>query len=246
MSHRLAGKVALVIGAGGGMGSSVPYLFAREGANVVITGRRLAPLEELAARIRPHLGEGAGEIATATGDATTAAGNDAVVRATLERFGRLDVLFCNVGDAAFGDRAIEDLDDEAWRFLLDVNLTSNFAPLRSALPELKRTRGNAIFVSASPNIRRRASPGYGAAKQALLGLTTNLAGKLSEAGVRVNCICPGAIGPSQGETDFAEPPATLNRTAHPADVGYVAVYLASDEAAWVTGQFIDIDGGASL
>lgn len=246
MAGRLAGKVALVIGAGGGMGSSTPYLFAREGANVVITGRRLTPLEELAGRIRPHLGPGSGEIACAAGDATTADGNDAVVRAAVERFGRLDVLFCNVGDAAFGDRAIEDLDDEAWRFLLDVNLTSNFAPLRSALPELRKTRGNAIFVSASPNIRRRASPGYGAAKQALLGLTTNLARRLHDDGVRVNCICPGAIGGSQGETDFTEPPAELVRTAHGADVGYAALYLASDEAAWVTGQFIDIDGGASL
>jgi len=246
VSQRLAGKVALVIGAGGGMGSSVPFLFAREGAHVVITGRRQAPLEELAARIRPHLGEGAGEIATATGDATTREGNDAVVRAAVERFGRLDILFCNVGDAAFGDRTIEGLDDDAWRFLVDVNLTSNFAPLRSALPELRKTRGNAIFVSASPAIRQRASPGYGAAKQALLGLTTNLARRLIDDGVRVNCICPGSIGASQGETDFTEPPALLSRKAHPADVGYAAVYLASDEAAWVTGQFIDIDGGASL
>ncbi|MGK2966248.1 MAG: SDR family NAD(P)-dependent oxidoreductase [Tepidiformaceae bacterium] len=246
MPGRLAGKVAVVIGAGGGMGSSVPYLFAHEGANVVITGRRPAPLEELAARIRPHLGPGAGEIATATGDATTAEGNHAVISAVLERFGRIDTLFCNVGDAAFGDRAIEDLDEDAWTFLIDVNLTSNFAPLRAALPALRESRGSAIFVSASPNIRRRASPGYAAAKQALLGLTTNLARRLADDGVRVNCICPGAIGGSQGETDFAEPPATLNRAAHGADVGYAALYLASDEAAWVTGQFIDIDGGASL
>jgi meso-butanediol dehydrogenase / (S,S)-butanediol dehydrogenase / diacetyl reductase len=243
---RLAGKTALVIGAGGGIGSSTPYLFAREGANVVLTGRRPAPLEELADRIRPLLGIGAGELDTALGDATTAVGNDEVVQATLERFGRIDILFCNVGDAAFADRRIEDLDDQAWRYLVDVNLTSNFAPLRAALPELKKSRGNAIFVSASPNVRRQASPGYAAAKQALLALTTSLAHRLRDDGVRVNCICPGAIGGSQGDSDFTELPAILNRSGRGADVGYAALYLASDEAAWVTGQFIDVDGGDSL
>jgi NAD(P)-dependent dehydrogenase (short-subunit alcohol dehydrogenase family) len=220
---RLAGKSALVIGAGGGMGSSTPYLFAREGANVMITGRRLAPLAELADRIRPLLGGGAGQLATALGDATTVVGNEEVVHAALERFGRLDILFCNVGDAAFGDRRIEDLDEKAWRYLIEVNLTSSFASLRAAIPQLRKSRGNAIFVSASGYVRRRASPGYAAAKQALLGLTTNVAHRLHDDGVRVNCICPGPIGGSQGDSDFTEPPAVLNRSAHGADVGYGAL-----------------------
>jgi meso-butanediol dehydrogenase / (S,S)-butanediol dehydrogenase / diacetyl reductase len=243
---RLTGKSALFIGAGGGIGSSTPYLFAREGANVMLTGRRLAPLEELADRIRPLLGVSAGELATALGDATTDAGNEEVVHAVLERFGRLDILFCNVGDAAFEDRRVEDLDEQAWHYLITVNLTSSFASLRAAIPHLRKSRGNAIFVSASENVRRRASPGYAAAKEALLGLTTNVAHRLHDDGVRVNCICPGPMGGSQGDSDFTEPPAFLNRSAHGADVGYAALYLASDEASWVTGQFIEIDGGISL
>src|SRR5947209_5259285 len=108
---RLEGKVALIVGAGGSMGSAVPYLFAREGANVVLVGRRLEPLEALAARIQPHLGDSAGDLASATGDATTGEGCEALVRATVEKFGRLDVVYCNVGDAAHSRRPIDDIDD---------------------------------------------------------------------------------------------------------------------------------------
>lgn len=243
---RLAGKVALVVGAGGGMGTSVPFLFAREGAQVALGARRLEPLEELAQRIRPHLPQGSGELACVTGDATSAEGCAALVKATVARFGQLDILYGNVGDAAFRGRPIEDLDEDAWRYLIDVNLTSNFAPLRAALPELRRTHGCAILVSAASGVWRNGSPGYAAAKAGLIGLTANLAKRLKADGVRINCLCPGSIGPSKGEEDFAEPPARVDRPPHPADVGYAAVYLASDEAAWVTGQFLEVDGGTSL
>ncbi|MBI4212738.1 MAG: SDR family oxidoreductase [Chloroflexi bacterium] len=243
---RLRDKVALVVGAGGGMGSAVPYLFAREGAHVVLGARRLEPLEELATRIRLHLTEPGGNVACVTGDATTAAGCEALVRGAIDHFGKLDILYCNVGDAAFGDRAVEEIDDEAWNYLIDVNLTSNFGPVRAAVPELRRTNGCAILVSAAAAVRRAGSPGYAAAKAGLIGLTHSLAGRLKDEGVRVNCICPGSIGPSRADDDFREPPTILNRTAHPADVAYAALYLASDEAAWVTGQAIEVDGGASL
>lgn len=243
---RLMGKVALVLGAGGGMGTSVPYLFAREGANVVLSARRLEPLEELASRIRPHVPADGGAIACATGDSVTAEGCDGLVRATVDRFGKLDIVYCNVGDAAFRNRSVEELDDEAWRYLIDVNLTSNFAPVRAAIPELRKTRGCAILVSAAAGVRKTGSPGYAAGKAALLALTESLASRLKADGIRVNCLCPGSIGGSKGEEDFQEPAPILTRPSHPGDVGYAAVYLASDEAAWITGQFLEVDGGASL
>src|SRR4051794_17658369 len=96
---RLTGKVALVAGAGGGMGTSVPFLFAREGANVVIGARRLEPLEALAERMRPHLADGAGEVACAAGDGLTTEGWTALIDATVARFGQLDILYSNLGDA---------------------------------------------------------------------------------------------------------------------------------------------------
>jgi 3-oxoacyl-[acyl-carrier protein] reductase len=228
------------------MGTSVPYLFAREGADVVVGARRLDPLEELAARIRPHLGEGAGSVACATGDGLTAEGCQALVAATLERFGKLDVLYSNLGEAVRGFRELEQIDDATWRYLVDVNLSSHFFMLRAALPELKRTRGNAILVAASPSVRRGGSPGYASAKAGLIAFVGHQARHLQPDGVRINCICPGSIGGSRGESDFEEPSAELAREPHPGDVGYAAVYLASNEAAWVTGQYLDIDGGASL
>lgn len=243
---RLKGKVALIVGAGGGMGTAVPYLFAREGADVVLGARRLEPLEELATRIRLHLIAEGGDIACTTGDATTAEGTEALVGGAVDRFGKLDIVYCNVGDAAFRNKPVEELDDDSWRYLIDVNLTSNFAPVRAAVPELRKTRGCAILVSAAGAIRRGGSPGYAAAKAAVVGLTDSLARKLKPDGIRVNCICPGSIGPSKGDQDFHEPPPNLDRPAHPADVAYAAVYLASDEAAWITGQVLDVDGGAGL
>ncbi len=246
MAGRLANKVALVIGAGGGMGTSVPFLFAREGANVMIGARRIEPLEELAGRIRPHLPAGSGEIACATGDGLTDEGCRALVRATVERFGKLDVLYSNMGEAIRGARDVEQIDDKTWRYLVDVNLSSHFLTLRAALPELKRTHGNAILVSAAESVRRGGSPGYTAGKAGLIAFAAHQGGKLKSDGVRVNCICPGSIGGSQGERDFEEPPSDIARDPHPGDVGYAAVYLASDEAAWVTGQYLDIDGGAGL
>jgi NAD(P)-dependent dehydrogenase (short-subunit alcohol dehydrogenase family) len=241
---RLANKVALVIGAGGGMGTSVPYLFAREGAQVMLSGRRREPLEALAARIEPHLPPGAGSIRCATGDSTRGEDCERLVAETVAAFGRLNVVYCNVGDAKYGRRSVEELDDDAWRELVDVNLTSNFIPVRAAIPELRKVGGCAILVSAAPIVRGSASPGYAAAKAGLLTLTESLAQRLRPDGIRVNCICPASMGGTQGERDFEEPAAQLDRPPHPADVGYAAVYLASDEAAWVSGQFLDVDGGS--
>ena len=243
---RLEGKVALIVGAGGGMGSAVPWLFAREGAHVMLGARRLEGLERLAARIRPQLPPDAGQLAWATGDAITADGSEGLVRQTVERFGKLDTVFCNVGDNAFRGKPPDEIDEAGWRYLVDVNLTSNFMPVRAASPDLRKTRGSAILVAAAPHVRHRGSAGYEASKAALLALTEHFARGLKPDGIRVNCICPGSIGPSQGDADFADPPETLDRGAHPGDVAYAALFFASSEAAWVTGQFLDVDGGNSL
>ena len=166
------------------MGSSVAYLFAREGANVMLGARTRKPLEALAARIRHQLPDGSGELACATGDVMRARGCEALARAATERFGKLDVLYCNVGDAAFRGRRIEEIDDKAWRYLIDVNLTSGFAAVRAALPALRETKGCVIIVAAAAVVRRDASPGYAAAKAGLLALTANLARRLRPEDVR--------------------------------------------------------------
>jgi 3-oxoacyl-[acyl-carrier protein] reductase len=239
---RLRGKVALVVGAGGGMGTAVPGLFAREGARVVLGARRAAPLAELAAKIRAR----GGTADVVTGDATTPEGADSLVAGTLARHGRLDVLYLNVGEHAFGGQRAHETSPEAWRFLLDVNLTSAFLPCRAALPAMLGRGGSIVLVAASESVRRGANPGYAAGKEALIALTRNLARQYRADNVRVNCLCPGSIGGSRGEEDFGPPPPELSRAAHPADVANAALYLASDESAWVTGQYLEVDGGAGL
>jgi NAD(P)-dependent dehydrogenase (short-subunit alcohol dehydrogenase family) len=241
-SGRMRGKVALVVGAGGGMGTAVPGLFAREGARVALGGRRAEPLQALAEKLRAR----GGVAEVVTGDATTPEGSSAMVERTLAHYGQLDVLYLNVGDYAQGDRRPHETDPDAWQYLLDVNLSSAFYPCRAAIPAMLGRGGSIVVVSASESVRRGANPGYASAKAALLTLSRNLARQYRADGIRVNCLCPGSIGGSQGEGDFAAPPLGLVRPAHPADVAYAALYLASDESAWITGQMIEVDGGAGL
>ncbi len=239
---RLDGKIALVVGAGGGMGTAVPALFAREGAKVMLAARRPEPLRELTGQVAAR----GGETAWTTGDATTSAGAAAIVAETLRRFGHLDVLYCNVGDYAYGERRAHETTEAEWAYLIGVNLSSAFLCCQAALPAMLGRGGSIVLVAATEAVRRGANPGYAAGKAGLLALTRNLARQYRADGIRVNCLCPGSIGGSRGPDDFAPPPPRLDRPAHPADVAYAALYLASDEAAWVTGQALDVDGGQGL
>ena len=240
---RLAGKVAIIAGAGGGMGSATPLHFAQEGAKVLLVARRAGPLEALAVKIE----ERGGEAAVATADLATPAGAAAMARAALDRWGRIDVLFDNLGDYAFGGRKLHETAPDEWQYLIKINVDTAYYCAHAVLPAMvAQGSGSILFVSAALRTRREANVGYAAGKEALVGLTRTLAREYRDHGVRVNCICPGAIGDSRGSEDSGLPPPPLIRDGHPADVALSAVYLAGDEAAWVTGQCLDIDGGDSL
>jgi len=240
---RLAGKVALIVGAGGPMGTAVATLFAQEGARVVLGARRQEPLQHLTERIQ---GIG-GEACFVTADATTEEGAQRMVQTALERFGRLDILYNNVGDYAFGDRGIDETDEEAWRYLLRVNLDSAYLPCRFAVPALKQAGGGVIVnVAAAYRVRQQGNIGYAAAKAGVIGLTLNLARALKPYNIRVHCLCPGNIGQLKSLDRIGLPTPTLNRKGEQEDVAYAALYLCSDEAAWLTGVVLEIDGGASL
>jgi len=239
---RLDGKVALVVGAGGGMGTAVPALFAREGAKVVVAARREAPLRELVTAIQAH----GGTAAWATGDGTTAAGAASIVEQTIRHYGQLDILYSNLGDFAYGDRRPHETSPSEWDYLVALNLTGHFLCARAAIPAMLGRGGSVIFVAATRAVYRGGNPGYAAGKAGLIELTRSMARQYRTENIRVNCICPGSIGGSQGEADFTDPPASLNRRAHPGDVAYAGLYFASDESAWVTGQALDIDGGMGL
>lgn len=240
---RLAEMVAIVAGAGGGMGRAVPLRFADEGARLLLVARREEPLIALAKEIEAR----GGQAAWATADLTTSDGAARMAAAALQRWGQIDVLFDNLGDSAHGGKRLDETDEAAWDYLTDINLRTAYVCCRAVLPHMvERQRGSIVLVSAAEAVRRRANAGYAAAKAGLIGLTRNLARQYRADGVRVNCICPGGIGGSRGEEDAGLPPPALVRRGHPADVAWAAVYLASDEAAWVTGVFLPVDGGESV
>jgi NAD(P)-dependent dehydrogenase (short-subunit alcohol dehydrogenase family) len=241
---RLQGKIAVIAGAGGAMGSAVAFAYVREGARLLLVARRVAPLEALASQLRAAV-PGA-EVAVLGADLVTAEGASAMAAQAVARFGGLDVLYNNLGDSAFGSVPPHEVSDEAWDYLLRINLDGAFRCSRAAIPPmLARSGGSIIHVSAAERVRLRANPGYAAAKAGLVELCRRLARAYRDEGIRVNCICPGGMG-NDVSAAFDPPPPTLARGAHPADVAGAAVYFASAESAWVTGQTLEIDGGRGL
>lgn len=240
---RLAGKVAIIAGAGGGMGRATPLWFAAEGAKLMLVARRAEPLEAMVSDIQAR----GGEADYVTADLTTTEGGVKMADATIERWGQIDVLFDNLGDAAASGLRLHETDEDAWKYLVDINLHTGYMCTQAVLPHMQgQKQGSIILVSAAGATRQRANAGYSAAKWGLLGLTRNLARQYRDDGVRVNCICPGSIGDSRGEEDAGLPPRQLVRGGHPADIALAAVFLASDESAWISGVDIDIDGGESM
>jgi NAD(P)-dependent dehydrogenase (short-subunit alcohol dehydrogenase family) len=224
------------------MGTAIPAVFAREGARLLLVARRRGPLEELAHAIQARGGRA--EVCAA--DLTTSEGAAAMAAAALAAYGRIDVLYNNLGDSAAGGVAPHETDDATWEYLRRINLDGAFLCSRAVLPAmLQQGRGSIIHAAAAERVRLRANAGYAAAKAGLVELCRRLARAYRDAGIRVNCLCPGGIGNDAGVA-FDPPPPALARGAHPADVAYAALYFASDESAWVTGQVLEVDGGRGL
>ena len=247
---RLEGKTAIVTGGGTGIGAATARRFATEGARVVLTGRRTEPIEAVASET--------GGLAIA-GDASDPAHVAEVVAATLDRFGVLDIVVANAG-LGFGGRAGE-VTDERWERTIAVNLTGEFLVVRAALPSLVERRGNIVLVSSlSAFVSSPASAAYVASKAALIGLARSLAVDYGASGVRANAICPGWVRTPIGDRavgelaqtkgialddayDLATAHVPLRRPAEPEEIAACCLFLASDEASYVTGTALVADGG---
>lgn len=248
---RLEGKVALVTGGGTGIGAATARRFAAEGAKVVVLGPEPEPLEQVASEI--------GGVAV-PGDAASTEDARKAVGAAVERFGGLDVL---VTCAGYSERKeLLALDDEAWHRLIRVNLDTAVVSARESLPALLERGGGSIVVIASV-AGLTASSGntsYITAKTGLLGLVRSLAVDYGPQGVRVNAVCPGLtrtpmteplmeqLAERRGTTvdeAFAhmDSVAPLRRHADPSEIASVCLFLASDEASFVTGSVLVVDGG---
>jgi NAD(P)-dependent dehydrogenase (short-subunit alcohol dehydrogenase family) len=251
MPGRLAGKVAIVTGAGSrgpgyGNGKATATLFAREGAKVLCVDAVLERAQETVKQIAVAGGE-AGAFAA---DVTRAADCRAMVAAAVEQYGRLDILHNNVGIES--RTTIEEVTEEEWDRVMAVDLKSMMLTAQAALPRLAERGGAITCVSSVAALRGHQRTAYAAAKAGVIGLVVTLAEQLGPRGIRVNAIAPGQVwtpmvayhGEQGREERRRRTPLGTEGTAW--DVAWAAVYLASDEARWVTGQTLVVDGGLTL
>jgi NAD(P)-dependent dehydrogenase (short-subunit alcohol dehydrogenase family) len=249
MSGRLAGKVALVTGAGSrgpgvGNGKAAAILFAREGAHVLCADQVQARAEETVELIRQE----GGEAVAFAADVTRADECRGMVDAALSRWGGLDVVHNNVGIES--RHGVLETTEEEWDRVMAVDLKSILLTTQAAVPALERRGGGSIIcISSVAGLRGYGRTAYAAAKAGVIGFVTSVAVQLGPRGIRVNAIAPGTVwtpmvedlGPEARERRRQATPLGTEGTAW--DVGWGAVYLASDESRWVTGQVLVIDAG---
>jgi NAD(P)-dependent dehydrogenase (short-subunit alcohol dehydrogenase family) len=254
MADRLAGKVALVTGAGSraagvGNGKATAILFAREGAKVVCVDNILERAAETVATIEAE----GGTAVAVEADVTRVGDCEQMVGTAIERYGQLNILHNNVG---IGSRqSIREVTEDEWDRVMAVNLKSMVFSTQAAIPHLEAAGGGSIINVASIAALRhyRGIPAYQTSKAGVIGLTINLAGDLGEKRIRVNVIAPGQVWTPMAASHMSpERRAERQRSGmiqdegNAWDIAWAAVFLASDESRWVTGQTLVIDAGVTL
>jgi len=250
MTGRLAGKVAIVAGAGSsgevlGNGKATAMLFAREGASVLCADA----VEERACETADAILKEGGTAVPFRADVSKAADCAAMVEAAVERFGRLDILDNNVGVSVRAD-VLEVTEDE-WDRVMSINVKSIMLTAKYAIPQMIRAGGGSIInISSIAGLRANQSTPYSTSKAAVIGITRSMAGDHGRQGVRVNCIVPGLIYGPMVAPRMDGPLRERRREAAPLgtegtawDVAWAAVFLASDEARWITGVALPVDAG---
>ena len=248
---RLENKVAIVSGGGTGIGAATARVFAREGAKVVVTGRRAEPLEAVAAEIDGR---------AVAGDTSDDDHVRAAVAEARDAFGGLDVVVANAG-LGFGGAAA-DVDDERWQQTLDVNLTGAFRLARAAIPSLVERGGGSIVLVSSVSALVSGTDGaaYVTSKAAMLGLARSIAVDYGPSGIRANALCPGWVETPMGDGSMESlmtkhgislgdayrlvtQHIPLRRPATADEIAACCLFLASDESSIVTGTTLVADGG---
>ena len=247
---RLKGKVAIVAGGGAsgavlGNGQATAILFAREGAKVLVADA----VQERAQATVDMIAKEGGTASALRVDVSKAADCKAMVQAAVERYGRLDVLDNNVGISVRAD--VLEVKEEDWDRVMAVNVKSIVLSSKYAIPEMKKAGGGSIInISSVAGLRANQSTPYTTSKAAIVGLTRSMAGDHGRDGIRVNCILPGLIyGPMTAPRMDDEirrkrrEAGALGTEGTGWDIGWAAVFLASDESRWITGVALPVDAG---
>ena len=249
MAGRLEGKVAFLSGATSGIGKATAEMFAAEGARVALTGRRAAEGEALAHAVV----EAGGEVLFVQMDVSDPDAVERAVAATVQRFGRLDIVFSNAGGSSAADGPVTTASLDEFHRVIQVDLFGTFLCSRFAIPHLVRAGGGSV-VNMTSVVGFGGTQGrdaYSAAKGAVMTLTRSTAREYVGHRVRVNAIAPAMVGteriarllevvPNADAFVAAQPLGVID----PREIGHAAVYLASDESRCLTGQVISINGGA--
>jgi NAD(P)-dependent dehydrogenase (short-subunit alcohol dehydrogenase family) len=245
---RLEGKVALITGAARGQGEAEARLFAREGARVAIAD----VLEEEGERLEAEINELGGSAFFVRLDVTSESDWERAISATVQRFGKLDVLVNNAAVAVFVEP--DDATVADWDRQMAINAKGVFLGTKAAIPEMRKAGGGSIVnISSTSGLIGQGyiHPGYNASKGAVRLLTKSIAIQYAKEGIRANSVHPGGTLTSMTEKRLSDPEAyakgisliPLGRFAQPEEIAYGVLYLASDESSYVTGSELVIDGG---
>ena len=250
---KLADKVAIVTGGSKGIGEGIARVFHSEGAKVVIASRGA----EEGQRMAEQLGAAAGQALYLPTDVRHSASIQAMIQGAVKRFGKLDILVNNAGYHL--SKNVEQTSEEEWEFIITTNLRSTFLCSKYAIPHLRATKGTIINISSMVGLVGQSNAGaYSASKGGQIAMTRGMALDFARDGIRVNAICPGWIASPLVEDWFSQQPDPAAARsyiygAHPLgrigtieECGRAAAYLASAEAAFVTGITLNIDGGVTL
>lgn len=250
--ERLSGKVVVVTGASAGIGQASAKLFAKEGAKIVAGARRASELDRLVTAINAE----GGEAVALAGDVCSEDYAQALVALAVKRFGRLDMAFNNAGTLGEAGPSTS-ISKKGWDDTLAVNLTGSFLCAKHQIAQMLKNGGGAVLFTSSFVGHTVGFPGvaaYAASKAGLIGLTQALAAEFGPKGVRVNSILPGAVDTdmyrgmnnTEDAQAFVRNMHALKRVATPLEAARTALYLLSDDAAFVTGTATLMDGGVSI
>lgn len=250
---KLKDKVAIVTGASKGIGLGIARVFSVEGAKVVVTCRS----EEEGRQTAVELGSNEGRAIFIKTDVTSSKSIQNMINKTIEVFGKLDILVNNAGYHI--SKNVEETSEDEWEYIINTNLRSTFLCSKYAMPHLRRTKGNIINISSMVGLVGQPNAGaYSATKGGQIAMSKGMAIDFAPDGIRVNVICPGWIDTPLVEDWFSQQKDPgearkyifgqhpLGRIGTIEECGKAALYLASDDAAFVTGITLNIDGGITL